>query len=564
MRLEMATTGGMRDMSYQSGTPATQTQTLSPRLRLTMTAFGLIALAGLLVSACGGGATTAATAASKSRLDSEIARATGLGLSAAVLTPVSSGEKQIDSTDTTAAARYDALYAKLLGIEAANVAVIKKKTTADLDALAAQINEKRSQGFANVSVYQDHLTQALGDLQKASTVNDYARIDELTITQLVGLHAVAPTLQKLQDLQAVTRSIKAAGGDTTLALQFASRDQKDFALAVSGADYTRLNTMIDGQITQLMADQTAATPFIAAAMLKTFQTRIDQLRQYNEGATANAMQQKHDELAKQLGQAWKLTDYLTVVQRVTQQDSAMALPYARGQAHHDLDTLMSLIATGQSQKAGGYPVAYEYADRDRGFGDAADAVSKAKTVDDFIAADDQVRILSQNLQALLDNLKDTTPRDQAHQADLRLLNDYGAMQGKAIVVSLREQTARFYEDGKLVFVTDVTTGRPEKPSPPGLHYAMYKQTNLIFSSPDPVDSPLYYAPTKVNYGILYANYGFFLHDAYWRRHFGPGSNLPHYDPAAFNGGSHGCINFKENDMARVYDWTPVGSPIIVY
>jgi lipoprotein-anchoring transpeptidase ErfK/SrfK len=93
---------------------------------------------------------------------------------------------------------------------------------------------------------------------------------------------------------------------------------------------------------------------------------------------------------------------------------------------------------------------------------------------------------------------------------------------------------------------------------------MYKQTHLVFSSPDPVDSPLYYQPTKVNYGILYANYGFFLHDAYWRRKFGPGSNLPHYDPAAFNGGSHGCINFKENDMARVYDWTPVGSPIIVY
>ena len=194
----------------------------------------------------------------------------------------------------------------------------------------------------------------------------------------------------------------------------------------------------------------------------------------------------------------------------------------------------------------------------------SNAVNKAKTVDDFIAADDQVRILSQNLQALLDNLNDTTPRDQAHQTDLRLMNDYGAMQGKAIVVSLREQTARFYEDGKLVFVTDVTTGRPEKPSPPGLHYAMYKQTHLIFSSPDPVDSPLYYQPTKVNYGILYANYGFFLHDAYWRRKFGPGSNLPHYDPAAFNGGSHGCINFKENDMARVYDWTPVGSPIIVY
>ena len=108
--------------------------------------------------------------------------------------------------------------------------------------------------------------------------------------------------------------MKAAGADTTLAQQFASQDQKDFAQATSGFDYTRLNTVIDGQITQLMADQTAATPFIAAAMLKTFQTRIDQLRQYNEGATADAMQQKHDELSKQLGQASKISDDLTVVQ----------------------------------------------------------------------------------------------------------------------------------------------------------------------------------------------------------------------------------------------------------
>jgi hypothetical protein len=562
MRLGMAATGGKRDMAHQIG--KSPTQALSGRLRLAATTVGLVVLAGLLLNGCGAGATTAATAASKSRLDAEIARATRLGLSAAVLTPVTSSAQQVDSTEPTAVAHYDTLYEQLLGIETANIDTIKKTTTSDLDALASQINEKRSQGFVNITLYQQRLAQALGDLQNATTASDYARVDDFATAQLAGLHAISPTLQKLQDLQVVTRSMKAAGADITLAQQFASQDQKDFAQATSGFDYTRLNTIVDGQITQLMADQTAATPFIAAALLKTFQSRIDQLRQYNEGATADAMQQKHDELSNQLGQASKMTDYLTLVQRINQQESAMALPFARGQAHHDLNTLMSLIATGQNLKAGGYPAAYEYADHDRGYGDASDAVSKAKTVDDFIAADDQVRILSQNLQALIDNLNDTTPHDQAHKTDLQLMNDYGAMQGRAIVVSLREQTARFYEDGKLVFAFDVTTGRPEKPSPPGLHYAMYKQTHLVFSSPDPAGSPLYYAPTPVNFGILYANYGFFLHDAYWRRHFGPGSNLPHYDPAAFNGGSHGCINFKENDMARVYNWTPVGSPIIVY
>ena len=46
----------------------------------------------------------------------------------------------------------------------------------------------------------------------------------------------------------------------------------------------------------------------------------------------------------------------------------------------------------------------------------------------------------------------------------------------------------------------------------------------------------------------YSDYGFLMHDAWWRDN--PGgtgegylTNLPHYDPIAFNSGSHGCINF---------------------
>src|SRR5262245_28279838 len=107
MRLGMAATGGKRDMAHQIGKSAPRA--VSRRLRLAMTMFGLIVLAGLLINGCGGGGTTAAAAASKGRLDAEISRATRLGLSAAVLTPVTSGAKQIDSTDTTAAARYDTL-----------------------------------------------------------------------------------------------------------------------------------------------------------------------------------------------------------------------------------------------------------------------------------------------------------------------------------------------------------------------------------------------------------------------------------------------------------------------
>ena len=64
--------------------------------------------------------------------------------------------------------------------------------------------------------------------------------------------------------------------------------------------------------------------------------------------------------------------------------------------------------------------------------------------------------------------------------------------------------------------------------------------------------------------MRYSFYGYYVHDAWWRNQFGLYTNLPHYDPAAFNGGSHGCINVSKSDMIWVFDWLPYGAPILVY
>jgi Uma2 family endonuclease len=159
---------------------------------------------------------------------------------------------------------------------------------------------------------------------------------------------------------------------------------------------------------------------------------------------------------------------------------------------------------------------------------------------------------------------DKTSPSRPHATDLRMMRLDGATQGKVIVVSLVEQVARFYDNGKLVFWSYVTTGRIELPSPPGLHFAMNKASPVIFTSPEPRSSPFWFEPTPVKYAIEYADGGDFLHDAWWRNQFGPGTNLPHYDPIAFNGGSHGCINFPLKAMGWVYPWTQVGTPLLVY
>src|SRR5262245_53593145 len=125
MRLEMAATGGRRDMAHSIG--KLTAHAFSRHLRLSMTTLGLVMLAGLVLKCCGGGARTAAKPASKWSVEQEIARATRVDYSSATLTPVTGSVKQIDSTDSTAAARYDTLYMQLLGIETANLDTIKKK-----------------------------------------------------------------------------------------------------------------------------------------------------------------------------------------------------------------------------------------------------------------------------------------------------------------------------------------------------------------------------------------------------------------------------------------------------
>lgn len=175
-----------------------------------------------------------------------------------------------------------------------------------------------------------------------------------------------------------------------------------------------------------------------------------------------------------------------------------------------------------------------------------------------------IAILAANLRALLDNMSDPTPPGAAHKTDLRLLQLDGLTSGKVMVVSLREQTARLYVNGALIAGTYVTTGRPERPTPPGLHVALKKYSPISFASTDPPGSPYWFAPTPVKYAIAYADSGFYLHDGWWRDTFGPGTNLPHYAPIAFNGGSHGCINFPKEVMGWIYDWMPVGAPVLVY
>jgi lipoprotein-anchoring transpeptidase ErfK/SrfK len=132
------------------------------------------------------------------------------------------------------------------------------------------------------------------------------------------------------------------------------------------------------------------------------------------------------------------------------------------------------------------------------------------------------------------------------------------------VVSLSHQWLYAYEDGRLAFDHAVETGRPELPTPTGSFSILEKSRDVVFTSPWPKDSPHYYEPTPINYAMLFKEGGFFLHDAPWHVQFGPGSNVPHQLPdGSWETGSHGCVGMPIPDAKRLYEWLPVGTPVII-
>lgn len=144
----------------------------------------------------------------------------------------------------------------------------------------------------------------------------------------------------------------------------------------------------------------------------------------------------------------------------------------------------------------------------------------------------------------------------AQDIHTRLLADLPA---KTIVVSHDAQQLWAYQGGKLVLTTPVTTGRPQLPTDIGRMSVLFKSSPWKMVSPWPRSSPWYYPPTVVQMVLWFTDTGEGLHDAYWEwsSQYGRGSE---FGPAA----SHGCIHVPYQQEVFLFNWAPVGTPVIVY
>ncbi len=161
--------------------------------------------------------------------------------------------------------------------------------------------------------------------------------------------------------------------------------------------------------------------------------------------------------------------------------------------------------------------------------------------------------------------RDYLPPDKPSAYEISLITAIGTPE-KVIVVSTYSQTIHVYFNGAFIAGSYAITGRPGLPTPTGVWHIFYKLAPATLYSPWPPGSPYWYPPTQVQYTMEFKDGGFLIHDAPWHHVWGPGMNDWHYDPIAqeWQWGSHGCVNAPTPFVGWLYNWSPLGTTVLVY
>ncbi|GER91805.1 hypothetical protein KDW_59670 [Dictyobacter vulcani] len=321
------------------------------------------------------------------------------------------------------------------------------------------------------------------------------------------------------------------------------------------------------------------TPAISASLqqqgtqeLQSLQQWINTMKQY--GGQTDTYQQQYNSDQQALQNARTATTYQAALdttrghvedikmpaikveqQSLQQQLQTQAAAWEKDHPH--LDTFNNTT----------YKMGFEYDDQ-TGIGTwIKDDVSAAKTFADYQQIVENTKMYLNNFKAMTQNAGDKTAYNQPHQADMDLMKTYGKTDGRVLVVSLGEQSMRVYDKGTLIKSFLVTTGQPDKPTPPGSWWVESHQTHITFKSIAPKGDKYWYPDTPINYAMQYHSDGYFVHDSWWRAEYGPNTQFPHQDVSgdtAADVGSHGCVNMSKDDAHWVYDHVQLFTGIIIY
>ena len=125
---------------------------------------------------------------------------------------------------------------------------------------------------------------------------------------------------------------------------------------------------------------------------------------------------------------------------------------------------------------------------------------------------------------------------------------------KRIFISLAEQHLYALEGARIVYDYPVLTGKWNWPTPPGSYEVLSKSeaTDMSGGLGGPEE---YYVP-NVPWCLFFIGRTYAIHGNYWKpeEYFGD-------DPTYT--GSHGCVGLIPDQAKQVYEWTPVGTPVVI-
>jgi hypothetical protein len=541
----------------------------------------------MLTSACGGSPQSQQQSSqSRTQLAQLILHAQQIGVPAKDLAPIQRQEQQLSSTgapfspfndqaDTNfyrrLAPQFYALQQQLQTLIMSTTDQLQVQASLNLQAFQQMLHRRQTQMGGNLPPFIDHYNLDQSLYSRAQYPKDFTAVsqDAQQETQALGQMGVA--FEKLTSFNNVIGQTQVAQLDVTAMRAQYQSDLALFKSAVTSTAFQHLDNLIDVQYQQAVVNSINVLPKVEAAKLNEFRQQIGLLKTYGLNFAPFLQLYNTDKAA--MSSAKTIQDYLAFAKRVDNDMASMHNQLVKSEA----TSLIEELATSALAWGNAHPYHDTFDGQNyildsgytmNGIGSWLEAeLSWAYTPSDFQAVVNEENDELFSLRMLEQDYADKTPYNQPHKADQELIQHYH-LSGQIIVVSMVEQAMRVYENGKLVRAFFVTTGRVELPSLPGHWTVLARQSPTEFTSSDPPGSPYWYPPTPINYAINYHSGGYFIHDAWWRVNFGPGTQFPHYDVGgdeAFAGnGSHGCINMQENDAAWLYANTNYTTQIVVY
>src|SRR6266849_717911 len=550
---------------------------------------GVLVSMMLLITACGGSPQSQAQVnQNKVRLDQALQHARSIGIPDSVLQPIIKQEQQLNSTgapftflndqpvtdyNTNLASHYQQLEVQTEGVISSISDQFNIQAQQDMQFFQSSLSAQQQRKVGNTQAFSALYNKDASLLAAAQYPKDYAAISNDARKVTAALALSSTTFNQLNTFKTTINQMEAARLDVTAMQTQYQNDLDTFNIATTSIEFQNLGTLLNAQYQEAVVNSIQALPYVSTAKLGEFKTQLTLLKTY--GMDAGPYQPLYNADQATMKKTSTITGYLAISQKIDADIASMHDDLTQGASHYLINAL--------DHEANVWGQAHAYHDKFDGNNYIYTAgytlpgigfwlnreLGWAYQPSDYQAVVDEENNEFFNLHMLEQDYSDHTPYNQVHATDLQMMQHYPSLQhGTVLMVSMVEQAMRFYQDGKLVRAFYVTTGRVERPALPGVWTVQNRQAPTEFKSTDPPGSPYWYPPTPIHYAILYHWGGFFVHDAWWRVNFGPGTQFPHYDVGgdeSFAGnGSHGCINLQENDAAWVYANTNYNTQIAVY